>query len=176
MSNCVRPHRRKPTRLPHPWDSPGKNTGVGCHCLLRVELLVDIFMFVSHVLFFPVSSLWQWMVPSSLVSLTTSQHAHFSSTAKTAGSGLPGLSVLTCTQPHGSRLSFYSSIAVLLCSLSLWLSGKESVCNSGDAGDMGLIPKLGRFPGAGNDNPLQYSCLENLMDRGAWVTESDMTE
>ena len=134
---------------------------MGCHCLLHVELLVDIFMFVSHVLFFPVSSLWQWMVPSSLVSLTTSQHARFSSTAKTAGSGLPGLSVLTCTQPHGSRLSFYSSITALLCSLSLWLSGKESVCNSGDAGDMGLIPKLGRFPGAGNGNPLQYSCLKN---------------
>ena len=36
MSNSVRPHRRQPTRLPHPWDSPGKSTGVGCHCLLRV--------------------------------------------------------------------------------------------------------------------------------------------
>ena len=35
MSNPVRPHRRQPTRLPHPWDSPGKNTGVGCHCLLQ---------------------------------------------------------------------------------------------------------------------------------------------
>ena len=34
MSNSVRPHRRQPTRLPHPWDSPGKNTGVGCHFLL----------------------------------------------------------------------------------------------------------------------------------------------
>ena len=31
----VRPHRRQPTRLPYPWDSPGKNTGVGCHCLLQ---------------------------------------------------------------------------------------------------------------------------------------------
>ena len=31
----VRPHRRQPTRLPRPWDSPGKNTGVGCHCLLQ---------------------------------------------------------------------------------------------------------------------------------------------
>ena len=31
------PIRRQPTRLPHPWDSPGKNTGVGCHCLLRTE-------------------------------------------------------------------------------------------------------------------------------------------
>ena len=33
MSDPVRPHRRQPTRLPHPWDSPGKNTGVGCHFL-----------------------------------------------------------------------------------------------------------------------------------------------
>ena len=35
MSNSVRPHRRQPTRRPHPWDSPGKNTGVGCHFLLQ---------------------------------------------------------------------------------------------------------------------------------------------
>ena len=35
MSDSVRPQRRKPTRLPHPWDSPGKNTGVGCHFLLQ---------------------------------------------------------------------------------------------------------------------------------------------
>ena len=35
MSDSVRPHRRQPTRLPRPWDSPGKNTGVGCHLLLQ---------------------------------------------------------------------------------------------------------------------------------------------
>ena len=35
VSNSVRPHRRQPTRLRHPWDSPGKNTGVGCHSLLQ---------------------------------------------------------------------------------------------------------------------------------------------
>ena len=35
MSDSVGPHRRQPTRLPHPWDSPGKNTGVGCHILLQ---------------------------------------------------------------------------------------------------------------------------------------------
>ena len=40
--------------------------------------------------------------------------------------------------------------------------GKEPACN---AGDLGLIPGLGRFPGEGNGNPLQYSCLGNLMDR-----------
>ena len=43
--------------------------------------------------------------------------------------------------------------------------GKESACNTGD---MGLIPTFGRAPGEGNDNPLQYSCLENSMDRGDW--------
>ena len=35
MSDSVPPHRRQPTKLPHPWDSPGKNTGVGCHFLLQ---------------------------------------------------------------------------------------------------------------------------------------------
>jgi len=35
MSDSLQPHRQQPTRLPHPWDSPGKNTGVGCHFLLQ---------------------------------------------------------------------------------------------------------------------------------------------
>ena len=43
--------------------------------------------------------------------------------------------------------------------------GKESTCN---VGDLGSIPGLGRSPGGGQGNPLPYSCLENLMDRGAW--------
>ena len=56
---------------------------------------------------------------------------------------------------------------------------KESACN---AGDLGTIPMSGRSPGEGNGNPLQYSCLENPMDRGAWqdtvhgVAEADTTE
>jgi len=40
---------------------------------------------------------------------------------------------------------------------------------AGNVGDVGLIPRLGRFPGVVNDNPLQYSCLENSMDKGALV-------
>ena len=43
--------------------------------------------------------------------------------------------------------------------------GKAAACNAGDAG---LIPGSGRSPGEGNGNPLQYSCLENPMDREAW--------
>ena len=49
--------------------------------------------------------------------------------------------------------------------------GKEYTCNAGDAS---LIPGWGRSPGKGNGNPLQYSCLENSMDRGAWQTIQSM--
>ena len=46
--------------------------------------------------------------------------------------------------------------------------GKESVCNARDVGDAGLILRSGRSPEIGNGNPLQYFCLGNHMDRGAW--------
>ena len=77
---------------------------------------------------------------------------------------LPDAQILTSSHPA--------------CWLSWWLSGKQSACNEGDAG---LIPELGRPPGEGNGNPLQYSCLGNPVDREAWwatvhgVAESDMT-
>ena len=45
---------------------------------------------------------------------------------------------------------------------------KKLPANAGDARDVGLIPGSGRSPGEENGNPLQYSCLENPMDRGAW--------
>ena len=51
--------------------------------------------------------------------------------------------------------------------LTLCLSGKESSCN---VGDVDLIPGSRRFPGGGHGDSLQYSCLENPMDRGAWWT------
>ena len=61
-----------------------------------------------------------------------------------------------------------------------WLKRKESTCNAGVAGS---IPSSGRSPGEGNDNALQYSFLENPMDRGAWwatkegvAKESDTTQ
>ena len=59
---------------------------------------------------------------------------------------------------------------------------KRMPANARDSGDMGLIPGSGRSTGKGNGNPLQYSCLENPMDIGAWqaivrrVAELDMTE
>ena len=55
---------------------------------------------------------------------------------------------------------------LLIFIITLWLSdSKASACN---VGDLGSIPGLGRSPGEGNGNPLQYSGLENPMDRGAW--------
>ena len=57
---------------------------------------------------------------------------------------------------------------------------KNMAASAGDIREVGLIPGLGRSPGGGHGNPLQYSCLENPLDRGAWqatihrVAESDM--
>ena len=60
--------------------------------------------------------------------------------------------------------------------LPSWLSGKESTCNAGDTGDLVLIPESGRSPGKGHGNPLQCSCLENPMDRGAMATVHRVTK
>ena len=73
-----------------------------------------------------------------------------------------------------SLLWFHKNFRII-CSNSGGVEVKASACN---VGDLGSIPGLGRSPGEGNGNPLQYSCLENPMDGGAWwaavhgVTES----
>ena len=61
--------------------------------------------------------------------------------------------------------------------------GGSVVKDEGEVGDVGLIPEWGRSPGGGHDNPLQYSCLGNCMDRGDWqvavhrvTKESDTTK
>ena len=56
----------------------------------------------------------------------------------------------------------------MIYGLPQWLSGKESACNAGDVGDVGSIPGSGRSSGGGNGTPLEDSCLENPMHRGAW--------
>ena len=66
--------------------------------------------------------------------------------------------------------------------LPLWFNSKESACNAQATGDVDSIPWLGGSLGGGHGNPLQYSCLENPIDRGAWWSticrfpESDATE
>ena len=81
-----------------------------------------------------------------------------------------------CTWMDGIKHSSFGKRA------SQRLGGKEFTCNSGDIGNAGLIPSSGKSPGGGNGSPLQYSCLGNAVDRGAWravvrgvAKESNMT-
>ena len=91
-----------------------------------------------------------------------------------------GLSLVVVSEGTSSLECKGFLLLWLLLMLPWWLSDKESACN---AGDPGSIPELGRSPGEGNGNPLQYSCLKNSMDREAWGgyspwdhRESDTTE
>jgi len=68
---------------------------------------------------------------------------------------MEGSSVIDC--PHGTTTGFPGGSVV-----------KNTPASAGDALDKGLTPGSERFPGGGNSNPPQYSCLENSMDRGAW--------
>ena len=58
--------------------------------------------------------------------------------------------------------------------LPWWLSGKESACNSVATGGVGSVPRSGKSSGGGQGNWLQYCCLENSMDRGAWWATQPM--
>ena len=80
--------------------------------------------------------------------------------------------------------SFTCSFAIIWTFPPRSSVGKESACSTGDTAMQSLIPQWGRSPEGGNGNPLQYSCLENPMDRGAWQAtvhrvghkESDTTQ
>ena len=84
-------------------------------------------------------------------------------------STLTRVTILKCKlDPVPSILKYFKVFLVHLrfsTRLPWWLNGKESACSTGDTGS---IPGLGRSPGGGHGNPLQYSCLENPMDKGAW--------
>ena len=149
MSDSVRPHRWRPIRLPHPWVSPGKNTGVGCHFLLQCMKVKS-----------------ESEVTQSCRTLSDPMDC-----------SLPGSSV------HGfSRQEYWSGVPLpspLQMVSMLYIMNSNKVCMGfpcgsviknlpASAGNSGLIPGWGRFPGEGNGNPLPYSCLGNPMGRGAW--------
>ena len=68
-----------------------------------------------------------------------------------------------------AKLFFLLEISIFCCDRALGFpAGSEVKASAGNAGDLGSIPGLGRSPGEGTGNPLQYSCLENLMDGEAW--------
>ena len=107
-------------------DSPGKNTGIGCHFLLQ--------------------RLWIYQDTKC-----QNQIHHLSDYSLSNRSWL----LLT---PYDSNI----------CASQVVLAVKNFPANAGDLRDSGSIPGLGRSSGGGHGNPLQYSCLENPMDRGAW--------
>jgi len=68
--------------------------------------------------------------------------------------------------PHIIHFTMIKSSSIK--GLPTWHSGNEPSCPAGDTGDVGSVPGSWRCPGGGHGSPLQYSCLENSMDRGAW--------
>ena len=129
MSDSVRPHRRQPTRLPHPWDSPGKNTGVGCYFLLQCMKVKS-----------------ESQVTQSRLTLSNPMDC-----------SLPGSSAHEIFQARvlewGVIAFFQVGPTVAQIHACLWMI---------------LFGLLAISIGEGNGTPLQYSCLENPMDGGAW--------
>ena len=143
MSDSVRPHRRRPTRLPRPWDSPGKNTGVGCHFLLQC-----------------MKGKSESEVAQSCPTLRDPMVC-----------SLPGSSVHGIFQARVLEWGAiaFSSVYIYMHIYINWgfpggSEGKATACN---AGDLGSIPGSGRSPREGNGNPLQYSCLGNPTEKPA---------
>ena len=142
MSNSVRPQRRQPTRLYHPWDSPGKNTGVGCHFLLQC---MNVKSESETAQSCPTLS-----DPTDCSPPGSSIHGIFQARVLEWGATAFSNKVTSFPQAQG-----FPGGSV----------GKELCLH---AGDLGSIPGLGRSPGEGHGKPLQYSCLENPTDRGVW--------
>ena len=147
MSDSVRPHRRQPTRLPRPWDSPGKNTGVGCHLLLQCRKVKS----ESQV----TQSCQTLSDPMDCSPPGSSVHGIFQ--ARVLEWGAIAFSVqflgledpLEKVQATHSSFSWASLVAQMLKNLPAMRETWDS------------IPGLGRSPGGGYGNPLQYPCLEN---------------
>ena len=133
MSDSVRPHRRKPTRLRHPWASPGKNTGVGCHFLLQCMKVKS-----------------ESEVAQSCLTLHHPWTAAYQA-PPSMGFSRQEWGAIAFSIPGGTSV-FFKKKKKLICQF------RRSKRHAG------LILGAGRSPG----NPLQYSCLENPIDKGVW--------
>ena len=173
MPNSLWCHGLRPTRLLCPCDFPGKDTGVGCHFLLRGSSQP---MVVSTGL-----TQYDWCPCKK-----RSEHTHREDHVETSGkdhclqvkeNGLRMKPTLPTPWPWTSSLQNCKKINFYCRSHSAcgtWyfvmasqvaLVVKNMSVNAGDATDVGSIPGLGRSPGEGSGNPLEYSCLRNPMDR-----------
>ena len=180
VSDSLWPYGLQPTRLLCPWDSPGKNTGVGSHFLLQGIFLTQgsnlgllycrqSLPCLSHqgrpekleAAFFG-----SWPFPPS------SKHIISISAFAIASTFFSDLWLLWAYLDNPGLFSHFKILNQICLRCLLPYRGfpgssedKVSACN---AGDPGSIPELGRSPGEGNGTPLQYSCLENPMDGEAW--------
>ena len=148
MSDSVRPHRRQPTRLRHPWDSPGKNTGVGCHFLLQCMKVKS----ESEVAQSCLTQRPRGLQPTRL--LRPWDFLGVLEWGATAFSGmLSDFKIKCAVKSHGRR-------GLVGCSP---YSRDES-----DTTERLLFHFILSCIGEGNGNPLPCSCLENPRDGGAW--------
>ena len=149
MSDSVRPQRRQPTRFPGPWDSPGKNTGVGCHFLLQCMKVKS-------------ESEVAQLCPTSSDPMDCSP----------PGSSIHGICqarVLEWVAIAFSDMKLHTSSQSMLEKETLYPlvafpSGSTVKESTYSAGDLGSIPGLERSLGERKGYPLQYSGLENSMD------------
>ena len=160
VSNSVRPHRRQPIRLPHPWDSPGKNTGVGCHFLLQCMKVKNEREVAQSC---PTLS-----DPMDCSPPGSSAHGTFQ--ARVLEWGVIAFSVKWAQRllkRETVRLVWIVRKRNCMRASQVALVVKNPPANAGDTRDSGLIPGSERSDGVGNGDPLQFSYLENSVDRGA---------
>ena len=167
MSDSVRPHRRQPIRLPRPWDSQGKNTGVGCHFLLqcvKVKSLGRVWLLAtpwpaayqaSPSMGFSRQEYWSGVpLPSPLLRIYYIifgfWNGYNESTIKCDWFTNRWFFIAHMTDQWGCAYNWVVTLPTLI-----WEPGFCSFCS--------LL-----FPRTSNGNVLQYSCLANPMDGGAW--------
>ena len=156
-----------------PWDSPGKNIGVGCYFLFQGIFptqgsnpgLLHCRQILHH--------LSQQGSPSVLISISKYMKLH-------SKLWVDMLSRVERMDGLVGRVSREDKKKLFRKRISRWHTGKESACQCRRCKRCRFIPGSGWSAGVGNGNPLQYSCLEYSMDRGAWWVhggkESDTIE
>ena len=149
MSDSVRPQRRQPTRFPGPWDSPGKNTGVGCHFLLQC-MKVKSESEVAQLCPTPSDPMDCSPPGSSIHGICQARVLEWVAIA------FSDMKLHTSSQSMLEKETLYPLVA--------FPSGSTVKESTYSAGDLGSIPGLERSLGERKGYPLQYSGLENSMD------------